>query len=93
MGAGAICRVLTVMALLPTIVDLIIGQHNSRSSVGSPRLRAGHLALPFFITVYLGTRFLERDIFLLLLIGFGGVIVSTFAYHLYQRLGSSIKDS
>jgi uncharacterized membrane protein YdjX (TVP38/TMEM64 family) len=50
--------------------------------------------LPYALgTVYLGTRFLERDIVFLLLIGFGGVMVCTFAYHLYRRLGSSIKSN
>jgi uncharacterized membrane protein YdjX (TVP38/TMEM64 family) len=49
--------------------------------------------LPYALgTVYLGTRFLERDIGLLLLIGFGGVMVCVFAYHFYRRLGSSSKS-
>ena len=49
--------------------------------------------LPYALgTVYLGTKFLERDSVLLILIGFGGVMVCTLAYHLHRRLRSSFRN-
>ena len=49
--------------------------------------------LPYALgTVYLGTRFLERDIVFLMLIGFGGVMVATFAYYLYRKLGRPVRN-
>jgi len=45
--------------------------------------------LPYaFGTVYLGAKFLERDITLFILIGMGGVLVGAFAYILYRRQGN-----
>ena len=42
--------------------------------------------LPYALgTVYLGEKFLERDIVLFLLIGSGGILICAIAYHFYRR--------
>ena len=85
-------HILLFQAALPSeIPGYVLGALRYRFSLYL--LALAIVELPYALgTVYLGTRFLERDIVLLLLIGFGGVMVCTFAYHLYRRLGSSIKS-
>ena len=85
-------HILLFQAALPSEVPgYVLGALRYRFSLFF--LALAIVELPYALgTVYLGTKFLERDIVLLLLTGFGGVMVSAFAYHLYRRLGSSIKN-
>ena len=86
-------HILLFQAALPSeIPGYVLGALRYRFSLFL--LALAIVELPYALgTVYLGTRFLERDIVFLLLIGFGGVMVCTFAYYLYRRLGSSIKSN
>ena len=48
--------------------------------------------LPYALgTVYLGNRFLERDIVLFMLIAFGGVLVYSITNYLYRRFGNAAR--
>ena len=85
-------HILLFQAALPSEVPgYVLGALRYRFSLFL--LALAIVELPYALgTVYLGTKFLERDIVLLLLIGFGGVMVCTFAYYLYRRFGSSLKS-
>jgi uncharacterized membrane protein YdjX (TVP38/TMEM64 family) len=85
-------HILLFQAALPSEVPgYVLGTLRYRFSLFLLALAV--VELPYALgTVYLGTKFLERDVVLLLLIGFGGVIVCTFAYHLYRKLGSSVRN-
>jgi len=82
-------HILLFQAALPSEVPgYVLGTLRYRFSLFL--LALAIVELPYALgTVYLGTRFLERDIVLLILIGFGGVMVSASAYHLYRKLGPS----
>lgn len=85
-------HILLFQAALPSEVPgYVLGTLRYRFSLFL--LALAIVELPYALgTVYLGTRFLERDIVLLILIGFGGVMVATFAYHLYRRLGRPVRN-
>ena len=85
-------HILMFQAALPSEVPgYVLGTLRYRFSLFL--LALAIVELPYALgTVYLGTRFLERDIVLLILIGFGGVMVATFSYHFFRRLGRSVKN-
>ena len=80
-------HILLFQAALPSEVPgYVLGTLRYRFSLFL--LALAIVELPYALgTVYLGTKFLERDIVLLILIGFGGVMVAAFAYHFYRKLG------
>jgi len=85
-------HILMFQAALPSEVPgYVLGTLRYRFSLFL--LALAIVELPYALgTVYLGTRFLERDIVFLILIGFGGVMVATFSYHFFRRLGRSVKN-
>jgi len=85
-------HILLFQAALPSEVPgYVLGTLRYRFSLFL--LALAIVELPYALgTVYLGTRFLERDIVLLMLIGFGGVMVATFAYYFYRKLGRPVRN-
>ena len=85
-------HILLFQAALPSEVPgYVLGTLRYRFSLFL--LALAIVELPYALgTVYLGTRFLERDIVLLMLFGFGGVMVAAVSYHLYRRLGRPVKN-
>ncbi len=85
-------HILLFQAALPSEVPgYVLGTLRYRFSLFL--LALAIVELPYALgTVYLGTRFLERDIVFLMLIGFGGVMVATFAYYLYRKLGRPVRN-
>lgn len=85
-------HILLFQAALPSEVPgYVLGALRYRFSLFL--LALAIVELPYALgTVYLGTRFLERDVVPLLLIGFGGVLACTFAYYFYRRLRRFIKN-
>ena len=85
-------HILLFQAALPSEVPgYVLGTLRYRFSLFL--LALAIVELPYALgTVYLGTRFLERDIVLLMLIGFGGVMVVTFAYYFYRKLGRPVRN-
>jgi uncharacterized membrane protein YdjX (TVP38/TMEM64 family) len=85
-------HILLFQAALPSEVPgYVLGTLRYRFSLFL--LALAIVELPYALgTVYLGTRFLERDIVLLMLIGFGGVMVATFAYYFYRKPGRPVRN-
>lgn len=85
-------HILLFQAALPSEVPgYVLGTLRYRFSLFL--LALAIVELPYALgTVYLGTRFLEQDIVLLMLIGFGGVMVATFAYYFYRKLGRPVRN-
>jgi len=84
-------HILLFQAALPSEVPgYVLGAMRYRFSLFL--LALAIVELPYALgTVYLGDRFLERDIVLFLLIGFGGVVIYITTNYLYRKLGNTAK--
>jgi uncharacterized membrane protein YdjX (TVP38/TMEM64 family) len=86
-------HILLFQAALPSEVPgYVLGALRYRFSMFM--LALAIVELPYALgTVYLGDRFLERDIVLFLLIGSGGIVIYVISNYLYRRFGNTAKHT